>query len=151
MNLPRLSISCLAVVTVGLLCIGCDSTEEPDGPFYVAFAKEVKINQTGSQLACGGNPEYSLGHPTYVATFASVDGATSYTGRILRKDDSYASQMALTSLTDEGNGNMKYSLGVGSIVVFLTCNQTDAATEQQNRLDYLDTVGHQGVEITPVF
>ena len=48
-------------------------------------------------------------------------------------------------------GMLKYKLGVGPIFIFSTCNQAEAEQEQQNRLDYLDEVGHQGIEITPVF
>lgn len=129
---------------------GCDSSESDDGPFFVTFQKQVAISETGSQLACGG-PEYSVGHPTYTATFQEVDGATGYVGRVLRKDDTYAAEFALTNLDDDGAGNLTLNLGVGPIVIFLTCSQSNAQAEQADRLDYLDTVGHQGIEVTPEF
>ncbi len=120
--------------------------------FFAPFTKEVLINETGSQLACGGNPEYSIGHPTYVALFEAVDDAKSYKGKILRKDGTYGDEFAITSqLTDLGDGNLKLRIGVGSIFVYLTCSESQAQEEQQRRLDYMDEVGHQGIEITPVF
>ena len=150
MRLPYVALFPLIALVLGPQLAGCDSTDN-ENPFFVAFTKRVEINETGSQLACNGNPEYSLGHPTYVAAFAKVDGATGYTGRILRKDDSYAASMSLTRLSDEGNGMLEYSIGVGSIFVFTTCSQSAATAEQQRRLDAMDDIGHQGIEITPVF
>lgn len=143
-----------STLTIALLAVavlaGCDSSEDSDGPFFVAFQKQVAITETGSQLACGG-PEYSVGHPTYTASFAEVDGATGYTGRVLKKDDTYATEFTLANVDDDGAGNLTFNLGVGPIVVFLTCSQSSAQAEQTDRLDYLDTVGHQGIEVTPVF
>ncbi|MEO0557900.1 MAG: hypothetical protein AAF170_06930 [Bacteroidota bacterium] len=141
----------LPALLLGALLSGCDSAGSDESPFFVAFTKQVRINETGSQLACNGNPEYSIGQPTYIATFEEVDDAVSYTGRILRMDDSYAASMPLTRLNDLGNGRLEYTIGVGSIFLFITCSQSEATTEQQRRLDAMDDIGHQGVEITPVF
>ena len=118
--------------------------------FYVPFTKEVTINSRTS-LACSGGEEYTVGHPTYIAEFKSVDGAKSYKGRVLRKDGVYANEFTLSNLEDIGNGMLKFKLGVGPIVIFSTCNDTEAKEEQQKRLNYLDDVGHKGIEITPVF
>jgi len=151
MRRPRSSRTVLTAIVLTLALAGCDSAADNEGPFYVAFTKRVEVNETGSQLACSGTPEYSLGHPTYVATFASVDGATSYRGRVLKKDGSYAAEMALTRISDEGNSMSEYTIGVGSIFIFTTCSQSAATAEQQRRLDAMDDIGHQGVEITPIF
>ena len=141
----------MVAIAIGAVFIGCDSADDDEGPFYVAFQQEGEINETGSQLACGGTPEYSLGHPTYTATFQEIASVASYTGRILKKDGTYAAEMTLTSISDEGNGNLKYSTGVGSISIFFTCNLSDAVVEQQLRFNFLDMTGHQGVEITAVY
>ncbi|MFB6320109.1 hypothetical protein [Saccharicrinis sp. FJH54] len=118
--------------------------------FFVSFTKEVLINSFSS-IGCTGGMEYSLGHPTFVAEFKAVEGATSYKGRVLRKDGTYAGEFTLPDLEDSGDGMVKFKMGVGPIYVYLTCSEDKAKEEQQRRLDYLDEVGHQGIEITPVF
>jgi hypothetical protein len=118
--------------------------------FYVPFTKEVLINEL-TTLACGNNTEYFLGHPTFLATFEAVENAVSYKGKIKRMDGTFGNEFTMTTITDVGNGVLEYRLGVGPIVIYSTCNQAAAQAEQQDRLDYLETVGHQGVEVTPVF
>ncbi|NND72689.1 MAG: hypothetical protein HKN43_14015 [Rhodothermales bacterium] len=133
-----------------LLTSGCDSADDSSpNTFFVSYQKQVLINEIANSLSCGGATEYSLGHPTYIAEFEAVDNASSYTGRVLRKDGTYAADMVITT-SDIGNGNLRYTQGVGSISVFLTCSQSDAMNEQQDRLDFMDDVGHQGIEITAV-
>ncbi len=118
--------------------------------FFVSFTKEVKIT-TFTSLLCNGGTEYSIGHPTFVAEFAAVDGARYYKGRVLRKDGTYAGEFNLTNLEDIGNDVLKFKIGVGPIVLYSTCNEAEANAEQEKRLNYLDEVGHQGIEITPLF
>lgn len=117
--------------------------------FFVEFSKEVALNSFTS-LLCGGEMEYSVGHPTFVAKFEAVEGARSYKGRIQRRDGTFGDEFSLTQLDEEGD-LLVYRLGVGSIVVFMTCDGADAIYEQQQRLNKLDEVGHVGIEITPVF
>lgn len=119
--------------------------------FYVSFTKEVKINIHENSLLCHGDGEYFVGHPTFVAQFEAVDGARSYTGKVLKKDGTHGNEFALSNLEDLGNGILKFTLGVGPIVLYSTCDADEANAEQKKRLDYLDEVGHQGIEITPVF
>jgi hypothetical protein len=117
--------------------------------FFVQFTKEVKIT-TSTTLLCSGDTEYRLGHPTFIATFKAVEGAKSYKGRTKRKNGTFSNEFPLTGISEEGD-QLTYRLGVGPIVIYSTCNESDAREEQQSRLDYLDEVGHQGIEITPVF
>lgn len=118
--------------------------------FFASFTKEVTIT-SHTALGCNNGEEYTVGHPFFITQFNSVDGANSYKAKILRKDGTYGNEYTLSDLEEIGNGMLKYKLGVGPIFIFSTCNQAEAEQEQQNRLDYLDEVGHQGIEITPVF
>lgn len=117
--------------------------------FFVQFTKEVKIT-TSTTLLCSGDTEYRLGTPTFIAIFKAVEGAKSYKGRTKRKNGTFSNEFPLTGISEEGD-QLTYRLGVGPIVIYSTCNESDALEEQQSRLDYLDEVGHQGIEITPVF
>ncbi len=121
--------------------------------FYVAFTKEVLINELKNSLACDGGTEYYVGQPTFVAQFEAVDGALSYKGRVKNKDGTYSNEFTITdnSLEDIGNGVLKFTMGVGPIVLYSTCSEDEANAEQQKRLNHLDEVGDQGIEITPVF
>lgn len=117
--------------------------------FFVGFTPEVEIRETENSLQCNNGTLYSLGHPTYVATFEAVEDAIGYQGRILRKDGTYGDLFDMS--VDESGGVVEYRLGVGSIYVYETCSLAQAETEQQNRLDYLAEVGHQGIEVFPKF
>lgn len=119
--------------------------------FYVGFAKEVLILENENALICSGNTEYTVGHPTFVAQFSAVDNAKSYKGRIKRKDGTFAAEFPMQQIIDLGGGTLQYKIGVGPIHIIKTCNLEHAQQEQQKKLDYLDQVGHQGIEITPVF
>ncbi|TBN05290.1 hypothetical protein EYD45_03160 [Hyunsoonleella flava] len=119
--------------------------------FYVGFQKEVKILENENALICGGNTEYTVGHPTFVAKFSAVDDAKSYKGRVKRKDGTFAAEFQMQQINDLGGGNLEYKLGVGPIHIIKTCNLEQAEEEQQKKFDYLDEVGHQGIEITPIF
>lgn len=116
--------------------------------FFAGFTNEVTINSYNT-LLCNNGPEYRVGHPTYVAQFKAVEGAKSYTGRIQRKDGTFGNVSALN--VSENGDVLEYKLGVGPIRLFHTCSKESAEAEQQERLDYLDEVGHQGIEITAVF
>lgn len=119
--------------------------------FYVGFQKEVKILELENALICGGNTEYTVGHPTYVAQFSAIDGAKSYKGSVKRKDGTYGGEFVMDQIIDNGGGNLEYKLGVGPIHIIKTCDFENAEIEQQKKLDYLDEVGHQGIQITPIF
>lgn len=148
MNTRQVKSSLIAFVII-ILVSGCDSADSSDpNTFYVAFENQVEISETPGTLACNNGPQYSLGHPTYTATFQAVDGATGYTGRIRLKDGTFANEAPVTNLDDLGNQQLQYSIGVGSIHIYLTCSLANAESERQDRLDYLDQVGHQGIEIT---
>jgi hypothetical protein len=79
-----------------------------------------------------------------------LEGAKSYKGRVLKKGGTYANEFTLANLTKNGE-ELEYKLGVGSLSFYKTCNESEANVEQQKKLDYLDEVGHQGIEITPGF
>lgn len=120
--------------------------------FFVSFSKEVGI-KSNSSLSCAawGGIQYSVQRQSFVAEFHAVEGATSYKGRILRKDNTFGNQFTMTNLEDLGGGVLKYKLGVGPLSGFLTCSEDEAKEEEQKRFEYLDEVGHIGIEITPVF
>lgn len=119
--------------------------------FFAPFEKEVPITTFSSQLLCGGGLVYTVGIPGYIARFKAVDGATSYTAKILKKDGTYGNEFALTDLEDIGDDMLEFRLGVGSINILQTCDQAEAEQEQQRKLDDMDNIGHQGIEITPIF
>ena len=126
---------------------GCSS-------FFVSFTKEVKITASNSLLCSSqGGVQYSVGMKSYIAEFKAVDGAKSYKGKIKRKDGSFGNEFTIDSrsLQDLGNGMLKYTLHVGSLNGYITCDENQANQEKQKRLDDLDQVGHQGIEITPFF
>ena len=119
--------------------------------FFAPFEKEVPITTFSSQLLCGGGLVYTVGVPGYIARFKAVEGATSYMGKILKKDGTYGDEFVLSDLEDIGDDMLKFHLGVGPINVLQTCDQAEAEQEQQRKLDNMDTIGHQGIEITPIF
>jgi hypothetical protein len=116
--------------------------------FFVSFTKEVTITSRNS-IACSSGLEYTVGHPTFIAKFKAVDGATSYKGRILEKDGTYSKEFTFSPAKIDGM--LAYIVGEGPIVIFITCSEDEAKKEQQKRLDYLDTLAPKGIEITPVF
>lgn len=143
-------------VIAGLLFLvilsGCDTAESDDpNTFYVSFQHQVEILESPNNLACNNSTQYSLGHPTYYADFEAVEGVSGYTGRVKVKDGSWASEFPLTNIEDLGGNNRRFSMGVGSINIFITCDQASAVQEQDARFNYLSDVGHQGIEITAVF
>lgn len=117
--------------------------------FYVPFTPEVRINEFTS-LLCNNDTEYSLGHPTYVATFTAVEDAVGYRGSVKRADGTFAAEFTMSNIAEDGD-TRTFRMGVGPIEVFLTCSEQEALEEQQERLDYLEEVGHQGIQITPIF
>jgi hypothetical protein len=119
--------------------------------FFAPFEKEVLITTFSSQLLCGGGLVYTVGVPGYIARFKAVKGATSYRGKILKKDGTYGDEFVLSDLEDIGDDMLEFHLGIGPINVLQTCNQAEAEQEQQIKLDNMDTIGHQGIEITPIF
>jgi hypothetical protein len=119
--------------------------------FFVPFSQEVEIKSFPNRLACGGKTEYRVETPIVIAQFTAVEGAKSYIGRILKKDGSYANEFPLTNLKEIGNDKLEFQMAVGPLVTFLTCKESEAIEEQQKNLNYLNEVGHQGIEITPVF
>ena len=72
-------------------------------------------------------------------------------GKILKKDGTYGDEFVLSDLEDIGDDMLEYHLGVGPINVLQTCDQAEAEQEQQRKLDNMDNIGHQGIEITPIF
>ncbi|MCB9208093.1 MAG: hypothetical protein H6609_01850 [Ignavibacteriales bacterium] len=118
--------------------------------FFVGFSKEVGINSYSS-IACSSGMEYSVQHPSFVAVFEAVENASYYKGRVMRKDGTYGNEFTITNLEDIGEGSVKYKMGVGPIYIFTTCSEDQAKEEEQKRFDYLDEIGHAGIEITPVF
>lgn len=128
----------------GLTAKECDA-------YFIAFAKEVKMGELEGTLLCGGGTLFTPGQPTFLAQFAPVDNAVGYLGRILRKDGTYGDSFQMTSLEETPDGLLEYRLGVGGIRILQTCNEAEAEAERLKRLEYLDTVGHLGVEITPLF
>ena len=151
MYMRRIFPASVAIATIALVftLAGCDSASEEQGDvFYVPFEKQVLINERPG--GCGSSPEYSVGHPEYTATFEAVDGATSYTGRVKVSDGQFAASFPLANVAEVGD-KLRYTLGVGPIRLYLTCNLGDAESERADRLDYLESVNHQGIEITAVF
>lgn len=130
------------------------NNQKPNKSFYTAFEKEVTINEHKSSLICGGGTEYFVQRPTYFAKFKAIKGARAYIGRVMLKNGEYASgdsMWRVNQLTDAGDGFLILTLGVGPIVVTSTCSSDEAQTLKQEKLDYLDQVGHQGVALTPIF
>jgi len=119
--------------------------------FFVPFSHEVEIKTLPTSLGCGGDAEYIVETPIVIAQFTAIEGAKSYIGRILKKDGSYANGFTLTNLKETGNDKLEFQMAVGPLVTFSTCNVSKAIEEQQKNLEYLNEVGHQGIEITPVF
>lgn len=117
--------------------------------FYVSYSREVNLSERPNSF-CSGGIEYSVGTATYVTGFEAVEGAVAYQGRTLKKDGTYSNWFAMNT-EEEENGWIGYRLGVGSVNLFSTCSEGEALEEQQRRYDYLEEVGHQGIEVKPQF
>lgn len=117
--------------------------------FYVSYSREVAIGER-SNSSCSGGIEYSVGTATFVTGFAAVEGAVGYQGRTLRKDGTFTNWFNLNT-EDEENGWIEYISGVGSVNLFSSCSEEAALEEQQRRYEYLEEVGHQGIEVQPLF
>lgn len=118
--------------------------------FFVPFEKEVLITTFTSELLCGGGPVYTVNRQSYLATFKAKEGAVSYKGRILRMDGTYGDEFNLT-VEEAENDMLEYRLGVGPLYILQTCSEAEAEQEKQKRLNDMDQIGHQGVEVTPIF
>lgn len=110
--------------------------------FTVAVEPEVKI----TEVEGAGGTTYFVGSATYKVQFAEVEGAKSYTFRTIlkdgRKSSSYSKEVNIE------NGIVKFTMGVGPVRLFSTYDKAKAEEERQNRLDYLEEVGYQGIEVT---
>ncbi len=122
---------------------GCES-------FFVGFTQEVEIAENPEDLGCGGNTEYRVQGGRFVARFAPVENAVSYTGRILRKDGTFGNEFSFVP-NDIGNGLVEFFTAIEVTNILFTCNRQQAEERQQELFNRLEEIGHQGIEITPVF
>src|SRR5690606_31517524 len=118
--------------------------------FYVPFDRVVNIAEEENSLACSGNTMYNVQQAIYVAEFPAVENAVGYKARTLRKDGSYT-ELYDIRIGDNQSETIRFTMGVGGIYIFMTCNLAEAEEEQARRMDYLEEVGSQGIEVSPQF
>jgi len=127
-----------------------DDTETSNpGSFRVALKGHVNEE---SKVSASGKTEWTFYNPYYSAQFSEKSGAKSYSIAIVAKNgDVGAAKNYPLSALDISGGQVHYKVGVGSLRVLITDNIAQAEAERKRQLDYLSEVGHQAIEVTPVY
>ncbi len=124
---------------------GCES-------FTVSFTRQPNLKEI-SNSGCTDNIGYQAFSPIpYAADFAAVEGASGYKGIITSSNGVVNQERVLDErqLEDMGNGILRFRSGVGSIIIFDSCNQAQAETRAQELVENI-SVEPLNIEITPIF
>ena len=126
---------------------GCES-------FTASFVRQPNFREiSSSSLLCSGGPEYQAFSPIpYAADFPAVENAVGYRVIITASNGAVNPERVLdqNQLEDIGNGMLRYHSGVGSIVIFNSCNAGEAEAYAQQLVDNIN-VEPSTMEITPIF
>ncbi|WP_318309223.1 hypothetical protein [Flagellimonas crocea] len=124
---------------------GCES-------FTVSFERQPNIREVPI-LSCNDYIGYQAFSPVpYTADFAAVEGAVAYKG-IITSSNGVVNQervWKLSDLEDVGSGTLRINSGVGSIIIYETCDAAEAETRAQEFVDNIN-VEPSTVKITPIF
>ncbi|MAU14969.1 MAG: hypothetical protein CMH46_05455 [Muricauda sp.] len=124
---------------------GCES-------FTVSFTRLPNIKEIPNS-GCPNNISYQAFSPIpYAADFAAVEGATGYKGIITSSNGVVNQERVLdeSQLEDIGDGMLRFTSGVGSIIIYESCDQAEAEARAQEMVDNI-SVEPASIEITPIF
>lgn len=124
---------------------GCES-------FTVSFTRQPNIREIPNS-GCPNNISYQAFSPIpYTADFAAVEGATGYKGIITSSNGVVNQERVLdeSQLEDIGDGMLRFTSGVGSIIIYESCDQAEAEARAQEMVDNI-SVEPASIEITPIF
>ncbi|GAB3011694.1 hypothetical protein GCM10027284_33910 [Cyclobacterium sediminis] len=120
--------------------------------FTVSFTRQSNLREIPNS-GCPNNIGYQAFSPIpYTADFAAVEGASGYKGIISSSNGVVNQERVLdeSQLEDLGNGTLRFKTGVGSIVIFQSC---DKATAEARANEFVRNIKVEPVkiEITPIF
>lgn len=120
--------------------------------FTASFTRQSNLKEIPNS-GCPNNISYQAFSPIpYTADFAAVEGASGYKGIITSSNGVVNQERVLDArqLEDIGNGTLRFKTGVGSIVIFESCDKATAES-RANELVQNIKVEPVKIEITPIF
>ena len=120
--------------------------------FTASFTRQSNLREIPNS-GCSDGVSYQAFSPVpYAADFAAVEGAIGYKGIITSSNGVVNEERVLDQrkLEDIGNGMLRYKTGVGSIVIFESCDKATAEARAKELADNI-TVEPEKIEITPIF
>ncbi len=124
---------------------GCES-------ITVSFTRQSNLKEIPNS-GCPNNISYQAFSPIpYTADFAAVEGATGYKGIITSSNGVVNNERVLDErqLEDIGNGILRFTSGVGSIIFYDSCDQSQAMVRAQELVENI-IVEPISIEIIPIF
>ncbi|MCK0132638.1 hypothetical protein MWU59_14110 [Flavobacteriaceae bacterium F08102] len=123
---------------------GCES-------FTVSFTRQSNLKEI-SNSGCPNNISYQAFSPiSYTADFKAVEGAKGYKGIITSSNGVVNQERVLDErqLEDIGNGMLRFKTGVGSVVIYESCDKATAEARAQELVQNIH-VEPVKIEITPI-
>ncbi|AKP52892.1 hypothetical protein [Cyclobacterium amurskyense] len=120
--------------------------------FTVSFTRQSNLREI-SDIGCPNNISYQAFSPIpYSADFAAVEGASGYKGIITSSNGVVNQERVLDArqLEDLGDGMLRFNSGVGSIIIFESCNKATAEARSKELVQNIK-VEPVTIEITPIF
>ena len=124
---------------------GCES-------FTVPFTRQPNLREVPNS-GCANNIGYQAFSPIpYTADFAAVEGATGYKGIITSSNGVVNQERVIDErqLEDMGNGILRLTSGVGSIIIYNSCDLAQVEVRGQELAENI-SVEPVSIEITPIF
>ncbi len=124
----------------------------PCESFTASFERQPNLRET-TERSCPNEIGYQAFSPVlYAADFEAVEGATGYLGVITRSNGVVNDEIPLDDelLEDLGDGRLRYTTGVGSVIIFNSCSEAQAQARAEELVNNI-TVEPVSIEITPVF